>query len=245
MSWKALPEWFLAQLSEVKARNKRAGVVIDHILEHGRVTTEELAGQYGYIHPPRARQDLKEHGIPVVSERVKSTTGKSIAAYTFGDPAEASALGERKAISKRFKEELVAASGSQCGICGGAFPSRLLQVDHRIPVIVGGDGVLEGVRRPEDYLLVCGSCNRAKSRSCEHCRNGLVDKRPETCRTCYWGSPKNYDHIALLDIRRLDIVWSGSEIDDYAGLAEAAAQAGEELHDFVKRRLRGCRDDRL
>lgn len=38
--------------------NKRAKIVIDHILEHGFITTEELEKKYGYNHPPRAARDV-------------------------------------------------------------------------------------------------------------------------------------------------------------------------------------------
>lgn len=42
---------------------KRPRTVIDHILKHGYVTTEELKEQYGYDHPPRAARDVREQGI--------------------------------------------------------------------------------------------------------------------------------------------------------------------------------------
>jgi hypothetical protein len=53
---------FLTQLKAVT--NKRARIVIDHILEHGFITTEELETQYGYKHPPRAARDVRGQGIP-------------------------------------------------------------------------------------------------------------------------------------------------------------------------------------
>lgn len=43
-------------------RNKRARVVIEHILEHGYITTEQLEKDYGYNHPPRAARDVREVG---------------------------------------------------------------------------------------------------------------------------------------------------------------------------------------
>jgi hypothetical protein len=47
---------------------------------------------------------------------------------------------------------------------------RLLQIDHRIPYEVGGDGD-ESELNPEEFMLLSGSANRAKSWSCEHCEN--------------------------------------------------------------------------
>ena len=45
-----LPPEFLDRLRAVTA--KRPKTVIDHILEHGFITTEELSELYGYDHPP-------------------------------------------------------------------------------------------------------------------------------------------------------------------------------------------------
>jgi len=65
--------------------NKRARIVIEHILENGFVTTEHLEKHYGYNHPPRAARDVREFGIPLETFRVKDSEGRSIAAYRFGD----------------------------------------------------------------------------------------------------------------------------------------------------------------
>lgn len=43
---------FLELLSSVTA--KRPRTVIEHILKHGYITSEELKEAYGYNHPPRA-----------------------------------------------------------------------------------------------------------------------------------------------------------------------------------------------
>lgn len=50
----------LAQIKKVT--NKRPLAVINHLLKHGQVTTEELREQYGYEHAPRARMDVLEWG---------------------------------------------------------------------------------------------------------------------------------------------------------------------------------------
>jgi hypothetical protein len=52
---------FIELLKSVVA--KRPKTVIDHILKHGFITTENLKNLYGYNHPPRAVRDVKEHGI--------------------------------------------------------------------------------------------------------------------------------------------------------------------------------------
>lgn len=73
-----LPKHILEMLDSIK--NKRAKIVIDHIIKHGQITTEELEKDYGYVHPPRAARDVREAGIPLKTIRVKSSDGRSIAA---------------------------------------------------------------------------------------------------------------------------------------------------------------------
>lgn len=60
-------EEFINKLKSVKA--KRAKTVIDHILKHGAISTEELKDVYGYDHPPRAVRDVREQGIPSILSR--------------------------------------------------------------------------------------------------------------------------------------------------------------------------------
>lgn len=231
-----LPQEFLERLKSVK--NKRARVVIDHILKHGHITTEELKDRYGYDHPPRAARDVREQGIPLETFKLKGAHGRQIAAYRFGNPAaiRAGRLGGRVTSPKDLKAGLAARDGARCAVCHAEFELRYLQIDHRVPYEVSGD---EG-RTPqaEDLMLLCGSCNRAKSWSCEHCRNWSIDRNVDTCRSCYWASPKSYSHVALVQIRRLDITWSGAETVDYDAVAGQAASEHVELPAFVKRVLK-------
>ena len=67
--------------------DKRPSTVIQHIIKHGFITTEELANDYGYEHAPRAARDVRERGVNLVTYRVKSSDGRNIAAYKFGHPA--------------------------------------------------------------------------------------------------------------------------------------------------------------
>ncbi|MBV7338626.1 helix-turn-helix domain-containing protein [Chloroflexi bacterium TSY] len=106
MSSDHLPARFLEKLEQVTG--KRSRIVIDHILEHGFITTEELEQIYGYKHPPRAVKDVRDQGIPIETYSVKSSDGRIIAAYRFGDPSEVreGRLGGRTAFSRRFKKVL-------------------------------------------------------------------------------------------------------------------------------------------
>lgn len=63
-----LPDEFIERCRAVTA--KRPRIVIEHILTHGYITTEELKEQYGYNHPPRAARDVREQGIPLETFRV-------------------------------------------------------------------------------------------------------------------------------------------------------------------------------
>ena len=80
------PEWFLDLCRSVTA--KRPKTVIDHILEHGHITTEELKDEYGYDHPPRAARDVRELGIPLETFPVEASNDRKIGAYRFGNLSE-------------------------------------------------------------------------------------------------------------------------------------------------------------
>ena len=138
---------------------KRSRIVVDHILTHGFITTEDLEQLYGYKHPPRAVKDVRDQGIPIETYRVKSSDGRTIAAYRFGDPSEIreGRLGGRTAFSRRFKEKLYEQSNGKCMICDGSFSLRELQIDHRIPYEIAGD-VDYSEEEPMAYMLLCGSC---------------------------------------------------------------------------------------
>lgn len=215
--------------------NKRAKIVIDHIFKYGFITTEDLEKTYGYNHPPRAARDVREAGIPLETFKAKSTEGKSIAAYKFGDLAKIqnSRVGGRQIFSKKFKNNLYEANNGRCHICNGKFEERYLQVDHRIPYEISGD-VVNFQQNPENYMLLCGSCNRSKSWSCEHCENWSDLKDLKICLKCYWGSPEDYDHITLEKIRRLELIWLGEEVGYFEALKKEADKGAINLPEYVK-----------
>ena len=236
MSGQKLPADFLKLLKSVEA--KRPKTVIEHILKHGQVTTEELKEVYGYNHPPRAIRDVREQGIPIKASRVTGTDGRKIAAYKFGDPAEVRAvqLSGRTAFSSNLKTRLIKKYGARCNIYLESFSERDLQIDHRVPFEIAGDisALPDDVK---EYMLLCASANRAKSRSCENCENWKI-KKTDNCRSCYWAYPESYSHIAMRGIRRLDILWAGEEITEYDRLKRAAARLQEEAPAYVKNILR-------
>jgi hypothetical protein len=237
MASEKLPKEFLDRLKVVTS--KRPRTVIEHILKHGFVTTQDLRDKYGYNHPPRAAKDVRDQGIPLETFRVRGKDGRSIAAYRFADLSKIRRgfLGGRRAFPKEFKDDLAQANGCRCHICLGQFEERYLQIDHRIPYEVVGD-VKFDEGELGSYMLLCGSCNRAKSWSCEHCRNWTELKSPGTCSTCYWASPESYRHIAMQDARRLDLVWLGDEVAVHDQLREWASAERQPIPEYVKRVLR-------
>lgn len=228
------PKEFIDRLKALKG--KRSQTVVLHILKHGSVTTEELKSVYGYHHPPRARRDVIEQGIPLKTIKVRNSKGRrTIAAYTLGDPAEIrKGITGREVVPKALKKNLLQKYTAKCMICNARFDERYLQVDHRIPYEIAGKVPEED---PEAYMLLCRSCNRAKSWSCEHCANWREEKNSKLCRSCYWGSPDLYTHIALQGIRRLDIAWYQDDVQQYERLKQHAIARGESMSDYVKRIL--------
>jgi hypothetical protein len=235
MTEKDLPRDFVELCRSVTA--KRPKTVINHILEHGQITTEELKDRYGYSHPPRAARDVKEHGIPLERFSVVGKDGRKIAAYRFADPATVRVRrsGGRTALSKEIKTALITKYGCRCFIYLEEMPEAALQIDHRIPYEVGGESA---EMSPDDFMLLCGSANRAKSWSCEHCENWKHLKDREICLSCYWAYPDTHSHVAMQKLRRLDLIWQGVETEQYDRLKSDAADAGMTVPDFVKEVLR-------
>jgi hypothetical protein len=229
------PDAFLALCRSVTA--KRPKTVIEHILKHGQITTEELKNHYGYNHPPRAARDVKEHGIPIERVTVTGSDGRKIAAYRFGDPTAVKVrrFEGRTGLSKQIKDALIAKYGCRCFIYLEEMPEASLQMDHRVPFEVGGESETMAA---EEFMLLCGSANRAKSWSCEHCENWKNRKQREICLTCYWAYPESHTHVAMKQLRRVDLVWQGAETSQYERLKADAANAGMEIPEFVKDVLR-------
>ncbi len=226
-----IPKELLERCQSITA--KRPKTVIDHILNHGFVTTKELKEQYGYNHPPRAVRDVRERGIPLETFRVAGSDGRKIAAYRSGDITNKPLrkLSGRTGLSKKIKNALIEKYGSRCFIYLEEVAPRNLQIDHRIPYEVSGN---EGEDNIEDFMLLCGSANRAKSWSCEQCQNWNELKDRTICLSCYWAYPENYTHIVMLPIRRLDLLWQDEEIATYEKLKAEANFQSKTLPVFVK-----------
>ena len=226
------PKAFLDKLNSVTA--KRPKTVIQFILKHGHVTTEDLK-QLGYEHAPRAARDVREQGIPLETFRVKDSSGRSIAAYRFGNPSKAedklSKTAGRTVLSSALKKALIDKYGSKCFIYHQPMEERLLQIDHRVPYEIGGDQDLKNI---DCYMLLSPSANRAKSWTCEHCPN-WEKKDADFCVKCFWAYPENYEHIAGKEQRQIIITFTGDEIEDYNRLIELVGhdEAEKTIKDMI------------
>ena len=217
--------------------NKRARFVIDTILEKGFCSTEDLKNG-GYEHAPRAARDVRELGIPLETFRIVDSTGKSIAAYKFGDWEKAKKTNQlskttgRTQLTEKLKNALLSKYGARCNLYGEKYPERLLQPDHRIPYEIGGDP--EDMMDLEKFMLLSPSANRDKSWACEHCIN-WVEKNVDMCRNCYYAYPEKYEHIAGKKEKRINIIFDDENIQLYDNLIEQAELHGITYEDEVKR----------
>lgn len=231
MSANDLPQEFLDQLNHVTG--KRSRIVVEHILEHGFITTDDLEQIYGYMHPPRAVRDVREQGIPIETFRIRLPDGRNIAAYRFGNPSQVRTGHSRGRITlpRKFKQELFDQQDGKCGICNGHFSAREFQIDHRIPYEIAGDTEYEDTFA---YMLLCGPCNRAKSWSCEHCPN-WQRKELTVCGKCYWAQPTTYTHVATKKVRRADLIWEGDdELGIFSKIAATSTRSQQSIPDYIK-----------
>ena len=239
MSEQNIDPRILALCARVTA--KRPRTVIDHIQKHGHITTEELQTLYGYDHPPRAARDVRENGVPLETFKITSDrTGRRIAAYRFADPSEIKRgrIGGRKAFSSAFKKALVERYGSRDSFTGERINARYLQIDHRVPYEVVGESAYDE-SRPEEYMLLDASSQRAKSWSCEQCQNWRDARDAAVCASCFWAFPDSYTHVAEENVRRVDIEWRGAEVEEFDRLRARAEREKTSVAALLKKLLKG------
>ncbi|MDC7971233.1 hypothetical protein [Xylella fastidiosa] len=178
---------------------------------------------------------MREQGIPLVTTMIRSPEGRRMARYTFGDPVDIQAgrIGGRKAFPKRLKQQLLARDGSIDMFTGQHVPETALTIDHHIPYEVAGD--IGDDFDPAEFMLLDGSSQRSKSWSCE---NWQTAKDPDVCRTCYWAYPEDYSHMVLLQLRRVDVSWSGDDVNDHDTLRHHAQREGVSVQELVKRAVK-------
>jgi hypothetical protein len=219
-----LPAALLKRIAEVTS--KRPKTVLDRIVANGGISTDELK-EIGYNHAPRAAADVRELGIKLKTTIVKNSTGGRMARYSFADePLETNKQG-RQQFPKKQRQELISDSNGRCDICSA---ENNLQIDHKIPYAIAGESDKKQVK---PYQVLCGSCNRTKSWSCEHCENMKL-RDPAVCRSCYWADQTDYEHVAMRPERRIDVVWVGKETVDFDTLRKQADANGRTAAEEIK-----------
>jgi len=217
----------------IPVASKRAKYVLDKLLSQGFITSQQLRDE-GYIHGARAIGDVRDNGIPLVTLDAKSEDGRSIARYELGPVSEIkrNKLGGRKAFPTSLKKVLVDRDGPYCAISEQELPIDQLQVDHRIPFYITGD--ISTARNPADFMLLSRSMQRSKSWACENCNNLKKVFDIRICSTCYWAFPNAYDHIAMKEERRVDVVFTNGEVRIIDKLRDAARSDGVSIQAIIK-----------
>jgi hypothetical protein len=233
-----LDQALLAYIDQVlEVCGSRAAYVINFILENGSISSEDIQSK-GYVHGARAIGDVRDNGIPLITGKIKSSTGRSIAKYTFGDVIDIKKhkFGGRVAFPAKLKGDLIKRDGLICHISQQELPEDELQIDHRIPYYISGD--VEGERDPADFMLLSRSMQRAKSWDCEHCENLITHFDLKICKTCYWAYPENYSHVAIKESRTVNIIWQGTEVKDFDIMKGNSEKEGLSIQEYVKKVIR-------
>lgn len=222
---------YIKQVLEVCS--SRAVYVINQILENGSISSEHIRNQ-GYVHGARAIGDVRDNGIPLITKNIKSSDNRTIAEYTFGPAKDIKRhkFGGRVNFPKKLKGQLIDRDGLICRISQQHLPESELQIDHRVPYYISGD--IQGDRDPNDFMLLSKSMQRAKSWDCEHCNNLLDSFDINICKTCYWAYPENYTHVAMKEMRSINITWEGKEVKEYDRMENSCREDGKTVQDYLK-----------
>jgi hypothetical protein len=217
----------------LKVCSSRARFVINTILENGSITSEDLRDE-GYVHGARAIGDVRDNGVPLITQKTKSRDGRNIARYVFGDTADIKRhkFGGRINFPSKLKSQLLERDGAICSISQQELPESELQIDHRVPYFISGD--IKGEQNPDGFMLLSKPMQRAKSWECEHCDNLLIHSDTAICETCYWAYPGNYKHVAMKELRMVTLTWEGEEVKTFDSMDEYAQQQGKSIQDVIK-----------
>ncbi len=211
---------------------QRARIVLNRILDHGDCSTEWLQEQ-GYDHAPRAAQDLKDAGVPLKSHKkdTNSKTGNRMSSYYLPDRKPSEVKAGRKQPPKKFKKDLIKKYGQKDQFTGQETAGHELTMDHRTPYDVGGDPDIFDVK---DWMLLGASSQQRKKHACSNCENQKTIKDPAICRRCYWAYPEDFDHVAMENLRRIDVEFRGSDVDKYNQLEQYANRMELSIGDAIR-----------
>ena len=80
-------------------------------------------------------------------------------------------------MTESRRKALIAGRGGACEICGASASERVLQVHHKLPVLMGGDD------REENLQVLCFACHHRLQRCATGC-GAWASKRAGVCRHC-------------------------------------------------------------
>jgi hypothetical protein len=226
----------MAEKVIAEGANKRAIAVLRVLLKRGAISTDDL-NEMGYNHPPRAVGDVRDAGIPIITDSgISAKTGRRMAVYKFGNPEDIQSgrIGGRSAFPKGFEDALIQRYGTIDCITGATLDPKVLSIDHRVPYRIAGDVGLED-HDVAQYMLLDGSSQRAKSWACEHCPNMMGARRAAVCQSCFWAYPENYQHIATEPYRRVDVTWQNADVLVHDRLKEEADKLGVPVAELIRR----------
>lgn len=86
-------------------------------------------------------------------------------------------------------------------------------------------------------MVLCGSCNRRKSWTCERCKNYVGPRQVKVCQSCYWASPEAHTHVATRELRRIELVCTGDEVKRFDALAAESKAKGLTIAEALKEML--------
>jgi Zn-finger protein len=83
-------------------------------------------------------------------------------------------------------------------------------------------------------MLLDAKSQRAKSWACENCENFKIHKDNAICRRCFWAFPDGYEHVAMQEQRRTDIVWQDKDVAIHDALKLEASALGIEIAELLR-----------
>ena len=185
--------------------------VIWECMINGEASTELLTEKYGYNQPPRAARDVRELGFNLETFSGRTSDGRRMAIYKLSELKNFQRKSARKAFSKNEKDLLVEKYGNTCYFCSQKLLSNELQIDHRVPFEVAGNSEHDS-GNTDALILLCASCNRSKSWSCEQCSN-FKHKEIAACKSCYWCDPNEYSHVRMKKRLVINIVFDEKQLN--------------------------------
>ena len=175
----------------------------------------QVMGASGYAVERRDKGGIREY-------RLTSLTPGEKKARAFKTPSG-------KALHKLYERD-----SFTCRICGAKMSGPNLRPDHRVPAQFGGSPEnFIGEEWMQQFQALCAVCNYEKREACKRCPNWIA-RNIETCNSCYWASPDNYDHMATEAKTASDILkWSRAQLAFRERIRELSRKKGMSLSDVL------------